>query len=98
MRPAAILVGLFAVFAGVYGVLDPGLGPWEGGRQTGLLQGPFRLHQIGAAGGGGQRPGPCPDRGPAGFQLYFFVSAGRQLAHPFPFVGSGVPAAFSVAA
>ena len=28
MRPAAILVGLFAVFANVYGLLDPGLGAW----------------------------------------------------------------------
>ena len=28
MRPAAILVGLFAVFAGVYGLLDPCLGAW----------------------------------------------------------------------
>ena len=28
MRPAAILVRLFAGFVGVYSVLDPGLGAW----------------------------------------------------------------------
>ena len=41
MRPAAILVGLFAVFAGVYGVLDPCLGVWGAAVKSAYYTVPF---------------------------------------------------------
>ncbi len=41
MRPAAILVGLFAVFAGVYGLLDPCLGAWGAAVKSAYYTVPF---------------------------------------------------------
>lgn len=41
MRPATILVGLFAVFGGVYGVLDPGLGAWGAAVKSAYYTVPF---------------------------------------------------------
>ena len=43
MRPAAILFGLFAVFAGLYGVLDPCLGAWGAAVKSAYYTVPFVL-------------------------------------------------------
>ena len=95
MRPAAVLVGLFAVFAGVYGLLDPCLGAWGALVKSAYYTVPFVFNKS-------ARPATTVFRDPVhaltmaqqGFSFIFLFLLGVSLRNRFRLWGRACPPPF----